>query len=445
MAAVQDGNRVPGGAESPRHWYLWLTAISAGGLAVRVAYVLIAKRHAGLPFNDALYYHYQADLLAEGKGWFINPVSYLDFHHQIVPAAEHPPLWTLVLAVAAFVGCKSYLSQLFCACVVGSVAVFVTGLAARRVAGTTAGLIAGALAAVYPNYWLNDGLGLSETLVLLIVAAILLWTFRFWQHPSWQAAVTLGVLCALAALTRSELLLLIVLVLVPVGLTLRGVRLRRRVTLVGIGVLAALLTMAPWVGFNLSRFSQPEFISSEFGTTLFCANDGVTYEGRLLGYWNGSCLRHVHAGGDESVRDAKYRHKAIQFIKAHEDQLPIVMAARAGRELGLFRPLEQIDFDHTLEYRPLLAAQVGLFMYYALVVMSLLGAVVLRRRAITMMPFVGLLAEVVIASMLTYGATRFRTPLEVALVVLSAALGSVVFSSLGRGVPSFGPKGEQLP
>jgi len=121
------------------------------------------------------------------------------------------------------------------------------------------------------------------------------------------------------------------------------------------------------------------------------------------------------------------------------------MAARAGRELGLFRPLEQIDFDHTLEYRPLLAAQVGLFMYYALVVMSLLGAVVLRRRAITLMPFVGLLAEVVIASMLTYGATRFRTPLEVALVVLSAALGSVVFSSLGRGVPSFGPKGEQLP
>src|SRR5580700_11116123 len=123
MAAEHDGNCVPGSTEPSRHWYLWLTAISAGGLAIRVAYVLIAKRHAGLPFNDASYYHYQADLIAEGKGWFINPDTYFYFHNQIVPAAEHPPLWTLVLAVAAFVGCKSYLSQLFCACVVGSGAV----------------------------------------------------------------------------------------------------------------------------------------------------------------------------------------------------------------------------------------------------------------------------------------------------------------------------------
>jgi 4-amino-4-deoxy-L-arabinose transferase-like glycosyltransferase len=422
---------------SPRRWYLWASAISVGGLGIRVGYVLISKRRSGVPFNDAFYFHYQANLLVEGKGWFIDPGSYLYLHHRIAQAADHPPLWTLVLAAAAFVGLKSYLSQLLWACVVGTGTVFVTGMAARRVGGPAAGLVAAAIAAVYPNYWLNDGLGLSETLVLLVVAAVVLWSFRFWSEPSWRGAATLGVLCALGALTRSELVLLIVFVLIPIGLVLRGVGVRRRLGLTAVGIFAALLTLAPWVGFNLSRFNRPEFISTELGATLLCANNAFTYQGRLFGYWDGACTSHVRVSGDESDRDAQYRHLAFKYIKAHEDRVPLVVAARVGRELGLFNPWEQIQFDHTLEYRPLVPAQIGLFVYYGLVVMSIAGALVLRRRRITLVPFVGLLVEVVVASMLTYGTTRFRTPLEVALVVLSAVLATDLYSSArARGVQS---------
>jgi 4-amino-4-deoxy-L-arabinose transferase-like glycosyltransferase len=432
--AASDVENAGSARTSPHRWYLWASAISLGALAIRVGYVLISKRHSGVPFNDAFYFHYQANLLAEGKGWFIDPVSYL-FHHRIVQAADHPPLWTLVLALAAFVGLKSYLSQLLWACVVGTGAVFVTGMAARRVAGPAAGLVAAAVAAVYPNYWLNDGLGLSETLVLLIVAAIVLWSFRLWSEPSWGSAAVLGVLCALGALTRSELVLLLVFLLIPLGLVLRGVGMRRRLALVAVGILAALVTMAPWVGFNLSRFDRPELVSSELGVTLLCANNAFTYQGKLFGYWDGACTFHVKVSGDESDHDAQYRHLAYKYIKAHEGRVPLVVAARVGRELGLFNPWEQVHFDHKLEYRPLLPAEIGLFVYYALVVTAIAGAVALRRRRVTLVPFAGLPVEVVVASVLTYGTTRFRTPLEVGLVVLSSVLMTDLYASLrSRGV-----------
>ena len=44
-----------------------------------------------------------------------------------------------------------------CSALVGTVTVVLVGLLARRVAGERAGLIAAAVAAVYPLLWLADG------------------------------------------------------------------------------------------------------------------------------------------------------------------------------------------------------------------------------------------------------------------------------------------------
>ncbi len=420
---------------SRRRWYRWLTAVSLVGLAIRVTYVAVAKYHVHVPFNDSFYFHYQANLLVQGKGWFINPFAYFFGGHQAVQAADHPPLWTLVLAIPSAVGIQGYVSHLFWACLVGTGAVFVTGLAARRVVGPRAGLIGAGIAAVYPNYWLNDGLGMSETLVLLIVAVIVLWAFRFIDEPTWSNAAVLGGVCALGALTRSELVLLLVTILVPVGLLLRGVRWRQRLSLVALGILAALVTMAPWVGYNLARFDHPELLSNELGVTLICSNNKATYHGEFLGYWQGTCTTNIKTHGDESAMDTQYRRIAFQFIDKHKGRIPAVIAARIGREMGFFHPMGQLNFDNYLEYRPLAPAIAGLYVYYGLIVLSAGGVLVLvrRRGKRSLIPFVGLLAEVVIAAALTYGNTRFRTPVEVGLVVLTAAF---VDSVLSRTWPS---------
>jgi hypothetical protein len=411
-------------------WYLWLVLLSVAGMVAPVVWIVSNELHSS-PTGDAFYFHEQASLIASGAGWFISPFPYL-FHHAVVQSGQHPPLWILVLALADTLGIKSYPSQLLAACIIGAGAVFVTGLAAREAAGPRAGLLAAAIAAVYPNYWINYGLGLSETLVLLLVAAVVLVSLLFWQRPSPARAVALGFLCALAALTRAEQVLLLVLVLVPLALLLRGVAFRRRVLYVMLGLVTAIVTIAPWVGFNLSRFNDNTIFSTDSGTTLAMSNCEYVYSGPNIGRGVFRCLKSrpttqpvTQAPSpavpvDESVQDGRYRKKALTFVKAHLSAVPRVMAARAAREFGLFDPVKEMQIEHAVNRRPVAIADVGLAMYYVLVIGAVFGAVQLRRRRVTLVPFVGILVELILTAMLTFGQTRYRAPFEVVLVVLSA-------------------------
>ena len=79
------------------------------------------------------------------------------------------------------------------------------------------------IAAVYPNFWFSDAIIMSETLVLLMAALTLLAAYRFWERPGSGRAVVLGVVCGLTALTRSEAVLLLPLLVLPVVAFLREV------------------------------------------------------------------------------------------------------------------------------------------------------------------------------------------------------------------------------
>jgi 4-amino-4-deoxy-L-arabinose transferase-like glycosyltransferase len=402
-----------------RRWYLRLTLLSVAGAVAPVVWILERKRQP--TSGDAFYFHAQASLIANGSGWFISPFPFY-YHHAVVQSAQHPPLWILTLALADKIGVSSYQSQLLGACLIGAGAVFLTGMVAREVGGPRAGLIAAAIAAVYPNYWVNDGTGLAETLVLFLVAAVLLASYQLWRRPSVARAVWLGALCALAALTRAEQLALVVAVVVPVALVVRSKPLRQRLAYAGAGVMTAIVLIAPWVGFNLSRFTDPVYMSDDLGSTLAFANcRPAFYFEHVLGYGEFSCLTSIKTvPGDESVQNSHYQQVALHHIGRYSDRLPIVVAARVGREFGLFVPLSQLRLDSLFDSRPLVAAQIGLFMYYGLVVGGVAGGLVLRRRGVTLVPVVGVLVEVVVVAMLSIGATRYRTPLEVGLVVLSA-------------------------
>ena len=70
--------------------------------------------------------------------------------------------------------------------VFGAGVVLLIGLIGRTVAGDRAGLIAAAIAALYPNLWINDGLVMSETLATLAVALAILLAYRFGRSPTWR-------------------------------------------------------------------------------------------------------------------------------------------------------------------------------------------------------------------------------------------------------------------
>ncbi len=425
-------------AKHPGRWYVWLGLIALGGTVIPVTWILRSKHPYG--FNDAWYFYFQARYIDTGVGWFVSPFIYID-RHVVVPGASHPPLWTMMLAFAYAIGLKTYLAQLLGACAVGAAAVFMTGLVAREVGGNRAGLIAAVVAALYPNYWINFGLGLGETVLLLIIGGVLLVAIKFWRRPSMGGAAALGLLCALAALTRAEQILLLVLVFVPLVLVVRETTPRPRLVLIGVGLATALVALAPWVGFNLARFDKPTYLSTDSGSTVASANCGPTYSGRWLGYEDVFCLSHVTPRTlDESVADADLRHVGLEYARAHVTRVPIVLVARAARELGLFKPLQQLRLEQEINGRPYDPAFIGLLMFYALSLLSIVGAIALRRRRVTLVPFLGILVGVVVTAMLTFGETRYRVPLDVAVVVLGAvALDHLVPSArrtAAQGQPS---------
>jgi 4-amino-4-deoxy-L-arabinose transferase-like glycosyltransferase len=412
-----------------RRWLLALLAICALGLGIRVAYTL--DHDIDTPdqpiAGDAEYYHDAANLLADGEG-FVHPSYWEDGRR--VPGADHPPGYQVVLAVPSLLGFDSVRDHQLFSSVLGTVTVFLVGIAGRQVAGKRTGLIAAAIAAVYPNIWMNDAAVMSETLALLCGVLVVIAGYAAWQRPDATRFALVGLTIGLATLARAEAAMLVVLLAWPLAAWAIGLRgARQRVGLAAIATGASVLVVAPWVIPNLFRFEEPTTLSTQLGPTLDVANCPDTYSGPALGSWSFACAidtdREIKADPELAVADRSvignyHTDKALTYARDHTDRLPAVVAARFGRAWGLYVPRSQLNFDRFAENRPRGFSEVGLGMYYVLAVGSIAGVVVLRRRGVPSFPLVALVISVAITVVVFYGSTRFRAPAEPSLVILAA-------------------------
>jgi hypothetical protein len=404
----------------------WLAVVGVLALALRVGYVLLFRvEHVPL-LGDSYFFSEGANLLADGRG-FVEPLSG-------VQSANHPPLYLLWLAIVSVVDPRSPTSQevqMLWSCVLGTGTVVVCGLAGREVAGPRCGLVAAALAAVYPGLWVWDGMLFSETMAQFTVAVVIFLAYRFWHRPSRARAVWLGAACGLSALARSELVLTVPLLLVPlVLLRARNVAFSRRLLLLGFGAGAAALTLGPWIAYNLSRFERPVYISSNFGPTLAAANCEATYFGDDLGYKNYGCAQRLFEVAeradprwrdlDVSQQDAAVRKLSIRYVRAHAGRLPAVVAVRWARVVGLYERDREIVAARVFYKREPPVAQATSWSYYGAAAAAIAGAIVLRRRRVPVFPLAAFPVVILVSVAVTFGQDRYRAPAEVALLVLAA-------------------------
>jgi 4-amino-4-deoxy-L-arabinose transferase-like glycosyltransferase len=400
-----------------RRWLVALGVIAIAGLALRVAYVFITKnpRHLG---GDDFYYHHGANLLVDGHG-FVDPIQLLQFH-RTTPGAAHPPGYIVALALPSLLRLRSVLDHQMWSCIIGAGTIVLVGLAGKEIAGPRVGLAAAAIAAVYPNIWFYDSVVMSETLILFTTALTILIAYRFARQPSVRLAIGLGVSVGITALTRAESILLVPLLLVPLAIWLRGPAMRRRLQLLAIAVGVTLLTIAPWVGYNLVRFERPVYLSSNLELTLLSANCDETYSGPFLGFWAFQCgTRFTPPRGDASVQEAFFRRKVREYVSDHKSRVPVVVLAREARTWGFFNANQQITIDQ-IEGKELSTSRIALGMYYTLVAFSVVGVVALRRRRVPLTPLLAVLGAVALTVGFVYGTTRFRAPAEISLVLLGA-------------------------
>jgi 4-amino-4-deoxy-L-arabinose transferase-like glycosyltransferase len=398
------------------HFGAGLAVITAIGLLVRFGYVYAhARNHL---IGDAYAYHNAANLLVRGHG-FIVPVLY-EFGHK-VQAADHPPLYTLFLAIPSSLGLQTVLEHLVWSSLLGTSTIVVAGFLGRRVGGARVGLITAILVALAPNIWLYDGDVLSETLAIFVTTLALLLAYRALERSTSGRICALGAACGAAALTRSELVLLIPALLWPIAVIAdRDAPTRQKLERVAIGTLVAAAMIAPWTAYNLTRFRHPVILSSQLEPTLAGANCDDTYSGPSLGLITLTCLKDVSRYADQSVTEQQLRPEIWHFVSTHKSRVPIVVAARLGRVTGLYAPRQQVNFDVNYETRERRLAQAGLLNSYLFEVGAIAGFFVWRRRKVPRWPLLVLPGIALFTVAVTYGTNRFRASAEVSLALLTA-------------------------
>jgi 4-amino-4-deoxy-L-arabinose transferase-like glycosyltransferase len=406
-----------------------LVCITAAAFLGRAVYVLTVTRDQTRTY-DELFYESEAVSFANGDGF---EPSHLGL--RPLGSGEHPPLTAVVLAPVAFVTDDNELAMLMTMALAGAGVVVLIGLLGREVAGTRVGLIAAGIAAVYPNLWVNDGLLLPETPAALATAAALLFTYRLMRRPGWRNAACLGGACALAMLTRGELVLFLPLLALPAILMIKDLAWSRRLGLAGIVVLAAAVVVAPWQAFLLYRFERPTFISYGDGGVIAGANCDATYSGFLIGSWLGLC-KPKQTSPEPSVAAEQRRNLGRDYMHDHLDRFPVVAAARVGRLWGVFGPFQMATFS-VAEGKPRWASLAGWWAFWPLLALAAAGIVVLGRRGVAVFPLLAPLLIVTLVAAAFYGLIRFRVPAEPAIVVLAAAAVDAAFVRLrSRRQPS---------
>ena len=180
---------------------------------------------------------------------------------------------------------------------------------------------------------------LSEGTAQATTALTVLFAYRFWKKRTLGSAAWLGVGIALATLSRAEAILLPVLMMVPMVLWMKKMAWKRRISLILVSGLTTVVVLAPWVGYNLSRFAKPVTVSSGFDVTLLSANCPTTYYGPFRGYWAAICVIYVpRKYKDLSLQAQVYRKLAYDYIDSHKRELPMLTLARkAARGAGTGR------------------------------------------------------------------------------------------------------------
>jgi 4-amino-4-deoxy-L-arabinose transferase-like glycosyltransferase len=318
-----------------------LLGLTTIGVAIRLVYVFTVGQHVK-PGLDSIFYMLTGGLLASGHG-YADPKLFL--HGTYRSTANFPPLFPMFIAGLIKLGVNTATGYQVAGAILGGATVALTGLLGSRVSGKAAvGLLAAALVAISPALIAADASIMSEPLAVPIETAVLLAATWAAQSGSWRRWAVVGALAGLAALVRTEALVIVVLV-VP-ALVLASPRTRRRGVSLAVALVAAGCVVSPWVIRNVTQFDPPVLLSTNGAKTFAGANCHSVYYGADIGLWDATCLgeERQFAQGEGQYSRALL-HEGAHYAVAHAPRVPLVVGARVLRGWGLYNPRQQIRWE----------------------------------------------------------------------------------------------------
>jgi 4-amino-4-deoxy-L-arabinose transferase-like glycosyltransferase len=389
-----------------------LAAIVAAGVALRALYLLTVARHVS-GVGDWWFYHWQANDLAAGR-FFVEPFR-LRLGHQVFPSAGHPPLYPALLAIVSWLGGTSVMWHRAFGLLCGTASITLMGVLGRRVGGERLGLAAAGVCAAYPLMVVVDGALMSETVYTPLVIIVLLAAFSALQRPRRGIALALGAAIGLAALCRSEALLLLPVLAWPVAAR-GGSGWPARAALATLG---CALVLAPWTIRNLNALGHFVPISTNDATVLAGANCPRTYSGVDIGFWRLDCLQPRRVD-NEAAQASIWRADGLRYAREHASRLLVVIPVRILRTVSLYQPRRQVLFA---EGRWIRGEQLAVASFYLLALLSFLGAARLRRAGTPLLVLLAPGLVVLITVACGYGHPRLRHVFEPSLMLMGATGG----------------------
>ena len=147
--------------------------------------------------------------------------------------------------------------------------------------------------------------------------------------------------------------------------------------------------ITPWTIYNLGRFKDPIFLSTNGGGAAATANCNGTYYGPYMGWYDISCYP-KHQSNDPSIANGQDVRYGLTYAEHHLSRLPVVVFAREGRAFGYWNPFQQTYLDNRWQtVSPILGMKTTVWVYdlrlvsfWILLLPAIGGVVVLRRRHI---------------------------------------------------------------
>ncbi|MBA2287854.1 MAG: glycosyltransferase family 39 protein [Ktedonobacteraceae bacterium] len=409
-----------------KRWQPFIPAISIFCLALLVRVIYNGTvAHDYQPSHDSLVYQSIALNLLQGHCFCIYP-------H--IPTVDRAPLWPALIAlIYGLFGPHDYFVRLFL-CGIGAGTCLLLSLFARDLFGQRMGMLAGVIAALYPELYIYDGWLYSESIYIFLLFALCYSLYRLQrasQRPLW-AWIACGVLLALVAFVRPTGLLIIGIVMLWALFIAHTQRIPWPSILKGAGatLLVSLALIAPWTLRNYLVSGGFVPIATGEGTVLLGAyNDQILVKPHYIGTWispptvNRPLASHYPAECSATcqvAREADFKSHAEQWVGEHISSMPFLLWTHFS---NIWQPATQEADLPTGRFSTLPATQIVLAMMNTvpLCIFALAaGGLVATRKSRRELTFIYLVILVTIAQCLVfYGSARFRAPLEPMLILFA--------------------------
>src|SRR6266496_1364240 len=399
-------------------------------LLIRVIYNNTVA-HNYYPLHDSAFYHTIGLHLLNEHCFCLEPY---------ISTVYRAPLWPFIIAgMSTVFGPNDYFARVFLS-LIGSGTCVLIYLFARDLFGWRIGVLAGVVAAIYPELYIYDGWLYTESLFTFLLLAVCYVLYRLQRAPqgNWRLWITCGVLLGLLSLTRPNGIIVIGLFIVWSTIMVWQKFLSWRVTVRGVLVTSfiAFVLIAPWTirNYLVSHTFIPVAIVD--GTVLLGAYNHealtkATYPGGPKGTWINPIVSrsdivrpfplHTCTPPCEVAREAAFKDAAVKWIRDNSNIMPHLLELHF---INMWQPDTYESDLPTVRFSQQQSTQFVLRMMKTwpiyLFILATLGLVVTFWRWRELL-FIYLMIILTIAqNIIYYGSTRFRAPIEPMLILLAA-------------------------